>query len=53
MVNIFALMRFAEVVVPDEPSMDWKEMTDRAANKVFFLELAKGNWHLELYSKDS
>lgn len=27
---------------PPDPSMDWKDMTDRAANKVFFLELAKG-----------
>jgi len=33
----------SEQVSPPDPSMDWKDMTDRAANKVFFLELAKGN----------
>lgn len=31
-----------KVVAPEDPSMEWKEITDRAANKVFFLELAKG-----------
>jgi len=29
-------------VSPDDPSMEWRDITDRAANKAFFLELAKG-----------
>jgi len=29
-------------VSPPDPNMDWKETTDRAANKIFLLELGKG-----------
>lgn len=29
-------------VSPEDPSMDWKEITDRAANKAFLIELIKG-----------
>ncbi|ESN93675.1 hypothetical protein HELRODRAFT_186088 [Helobdella robusta] len=29
-------------VSPEDPVMEWKELTDRAANKAFFIELMKG-----------
>lgn len=40
---ITELWCWTEVVAPEDPSLEWKDITDRAANKVFFLELAKGD----------
>jgi len=39
---------------PEEPSMEWKAITERATNQLFFYELVKGkyptyyihSWHL-------
>ena len=40
---MFSSTHFALVQVsPDEPKMEWKDLTDRAANVVFFQELLKG-----------
>ena len=36
---------------PEDPSLDFKSMTDRAANKVFFVELVKGDEQLSTENK--
>jgi hypothetical protein len=33
---------FTEQVSPPDDVLEWKEMTDKAANKAFFVELFKG-----------
>lgn len=39
------LMCLTEQVSPPDDVLEWKELTDKAANKAFFIELFKGeNW---------
>lgn len=33
---------YTEQVHPEEGKLEWKEMTDRAANTAFMIELSKG-----------
>ena len=34
---------FSEQVSPEDPSMEWKDLTDRAANTAFLSEIFSGN----------
>ena len=41
---------FAEQMSPPDPVNNWKEMTDRAANAIFILEIMKGTHDILLFS---